>query len=132
MFDIDHFKSINDTYGDPVGDQVIKAVGDYCKTMSRSNDLWVRYGGEEFLGILPEADLIATVTYAERLRSDLEKFPIETTKGVISITVSGGYASFTPAERQFRAEEMIDMVARALYQAKESGRNRMVQGLSNG
>lgn len=128
MFDIDHFKKVNDTYGHSVGDEVIQEIGNYCTTISRHNDFWVRYGGEEFLGVLPETDGEAVAIYAERLRSGLEQITIETRQGAVSITVSGGFASFNLADnQQLEAREMIDGVDQALYQAKRRGRNRMVR-----
>jgi diguanylate cyclase (GGDEF)-like protein len=128
MFDIDHFKTINDTYGHKVGDEVIRAIGNYCLKISRKNDFWIRYGGEEFLGVLPETDKEAVAVFSERLRSGIEQTTFKTSKGDLSVTVSGGYASFKLSKNTIiQPESMIDVVDQALYESKRTGRNKMVQ-----
>ncbi len=128
MFDIDHFKKVNDTYGHPAGDEVIRTVGSYCLESSRQSDFWIRYGGEEFLGVFPETNAEEVAVFAERLRSGLEQTAVKTSKGTLSFTVSGGYASFLLNENsEIEPANMIDLVDQALYEAKRSGRNKILQ-----
>jgi diguanylate cyclase (GGDEF)-like protein/PAS domain S-box-containing protein len=125
MVDIDHFKSINDTYGHPIGDIVLKAA---CKQMAldlRSSDFLGRYGGEEFLIVLPETNLSVTQSIAERLRHQLSKLTIPVNqKDAISFTVSIGAAGYP--ESAASSEKLIQIADGLLYRAKNEGRNRVV------
>lgn len=118
MFDIDHFKSVNDNYGHQVGDKVILAVTHTLKEQCRKVDILGRYGGEEFLAILPDTDLEGALLTAERIRTRI--LQLEFTEG-LKISISGGIA-------QLSEEDAISLVRKAddlLYKAKEGGRNRM-------
>ena len=118
MFDIDHFKSVNDNYGHQVGDKVILAVTHTLKEQCRKVDILGRYGGEEFLAILPDTDLEGALLTAERIRTRI--LQLEFTEG-LKISISGGLA-------QLSEEDAISLVRKAddlLYKAKEGGRNRM-------
>lgn len=126
MFDIDHFKQVNDSHGHIAGDEVLQHIGNYCQGFSRRNDSWIRFGGEEFLALLPETDQHAVATYAERLRKGIGQEKIRSGKGLLSVTISGGYCSFTPAEQVLELDEIIGAVDQALYEAKRTGRNKMV------
>jgi diguanylate cyclase len=120
MLDIDHFKKFNDTYGHPVGDEVIKMVARTLKAMVRSTDRAFRYGGEEFAVVLPETTPENGARLAERIRQHMEAD--RSVKGLVitvSIGVGGVIASETP-------EAFIKRVDGALYCAKETGRNRVV------
>lgn len=120
MVDIDFFKAVNDNHGHSTGDQVIKAVADVLKTSTRDTDLVGRYGGEEFCVVLPELNLEAAAEIAERIRKAIE---VKSCSG-IKITVSLGVSSL-----EFNAgkpNELINQADKALYAAKESGRNRVV------
>jgi diguanylate cyclase (GGDEF)-like protein/PAS domain S-box-containing protein len=120
MVDIDFFKSVNDTYGHSTGDQVIKRVADTLKTSTRDTDLISRYGGEEFVVVLPGLDLKKASQIAERIRKFIEERPCSG----ISITISLGVSSI--ASNASSANELIDQADKALYTAKETGRNRVV------
>lgn len=123
MLDIDHFKQVNDTYGHPVGDQVLRGLADRCRSHVRLVDILGRYGGEEFVVILPETDLFQASAVAERLRRAIEEQPFETEQGPVSITTSVGVSR----ARQNLAGlvALIEQTDSALYQAKQNGRNRV-------
>jgi diguanylate cyclase (GGDEF)-like protein len=119
MLDIDHFKKFNDAYGHPVGDEVIKMVSRTIKSMIRATDRAFRYGGEEFALVLPETSVENGALLAERIRRQIEAN--RSVKGLvitISIGVGGVNISETP-------EAFIKRVDGALYEAKETGRNRV-------
>jgi diguanylate cyclase len=121
MIDIDHFKSINDRYGHPVGDAVIRSVAGVLRSALRLHDVPGRYGGEEFGVVLPGTGIQGAEVLAERIRKRIESTVLETTKGVHA-TASLGVAAFEP-----RDADHVDWIARAdraLYRAKEAGRNR--------
>nr|BAL54653.1 GAF domain-containing protein [uncultured Chloroflexota bacterium] len=124
MLDIDHFKRINDTYGHPVGDQVLQALARRCTQAARDLDLVGRYGGEEFLILLPEADWHAGLNVANRVRLLVAGTAIPTRAGPLRITISLGVSQHQPQDKGL--EEMIERADRALYQAKEGGRNQAV------
>ena len=124
--DIDFFKSINDTHGHDVGDDVLREFGDRIRRSVRGADLACRYGGEEFVLVLPDSDETAALAIAERLRARLDHDPIPVSGGQreLSITISLGVATVrgtndTPEALLKRADE-------ALYKAKRDGRNRVM------
>lgn len=124
MLDIDHFKSINDTYGHPVGDQVLKTVAESLSHSLRKSDTIGRLGGEEFLCILPACAQQEAFTVAERCRRSIENLAIvlEGSNKTISISVSIGL--FTSDEHfSLNADEMIIKADAALYHSKQQGRN---------
>jgi diguanylate cyclase (GGDEF)-like protein len=123
MFDLDHFKDINDRFGHLCGDAVLAAIGTRMKTNLRGSDLKCRYGGEEFLILLPETSLAGAQRVAELLRIDIEKHPVQTHNKSISITASFGLTTATLNEIDPTA--VIARADSALYRAKESGRNRI-------
>ena len=125
MIDIDHFKRINDTYGHPFGDQVIRAVGQMLSQLTQRRDVAARYGGEEFALVLPETTLRGAREVAERLRIAISRGYISRGAGrtpIGSITVSAGVAQHAPGET---ATQVIARADRALYAAKRSGRDRV-------
>ncbi|MCB4756581.1 MAG: GGDEF domain-containing protein [Elusimicrobia bacterium] len=124
MVDIDHFKQVNDTHGHAAGDAVLARMGQILKESFYETDIVGRYGGEEFIVLLPHAQMDGVVRKAENLRQRLEKERIPCGFVDLSVTVSIGVASF-PQHGQ-TAEALIASSDRALYQAKESGRNRVV------
>jgi diguanylate cyclase (GGDEF)-like protein len=123
MFDIDHFKQVNDKYGHAAGDQVLHQVAQRCLKNSRATDLVGRYGGEEFVMLLTETNLHAAHAIAERLRLGIMKSSFHTDAGEISITLSIGVAE---AGKTDTLEALIERADAALYQAKHTGRNRVV------
>jgi diguanylate cyclase (GGDEF)-like protein len=122
--DIDHFKRVNDTYGHDIGDIVLKSMAEVCLTKLRATDILARLGGEEFAMLLPETDIEAAATLAERMRMAIETTPIATAKGALPITVSLGVAQHAPNEPTIDAA--MKRADEALYEAKHSGRNRVV------
>lgn len=123
MVDIDHFKAINDQFGHTTGDKVLKHLAWILKKNLRDYDFVCRYGGEEFLVVTPETPLEVAHELAERLRRTVAetRFTIAAVP-LIRITISAGVARFTKGER---IESLLDRVDRALYRAKEAGRNRV-------
>lgn len=123
MMDIDHFKSINDTYGHPVGDTVLKSVARIIRRDCRDVDIPVRYGGEEFLLVLPEVNQEGAVVVAERLRKTLQREVIIHDDVQLSVTASIGVAAYPEdAEGQHHLLELAD---KALYMSKRMGRNQV-------
>ncbi len=123
IFDIDHFKKFNDTYGHQVGDRVIRLVADRVRKNIREGiDIAARYGGEEFTVIMPDTDLKGALAFAERLRQSIEQSSIDHDGSQLRVTVSLGCAIF-PDHAQTR-ETLICNSDSALYKSKENGRNR--------
>ncbi len=120
MLDIDRFKRINDHYGHSTGDQALRGLAGYCRNGSRAVDLVCRYGGEEFVILLPETGLEAALHVAERLRLSIMENPISTDAGPLRITVSLGVAESSDADT---LSNLIERADAALYDAKHSGRN---------
>ena len=126
IFDIDFFKRINDTHGHQSGDLVLKAISEKATVMIRSADLLARYGGEEFVVVMPQTGAQGAATIAERLREAIEGMDIPVDGQIVKITVSVGVATYAPQSGKLSIEEFIDKADKALYDAKESGRNRVV------
>ena len=125
MFDIDHFKVVNDTYGHTVGDRVLVNVSKISRMAIREGDFLIRYGGEEFLVILPGASKEDTHFVAERVRHMVEDSSIKHGDQQINITISAGYSSYP--ENEVTDESLLVTIAdKALYTAKETGRNKVV------
>ncbi len=125
LLDVDHFKTINDTYGHDVGDKVLKMIAQYIRKEIRDIDLSARWGGEEFVVFLPSVGKDAGVSVAERLRIRFEENPIVMDNLVIPVTVSIGYVSLS-REKDLLFDEVFKIADGALYEAKNSGRNRVV------
>jgi diguanylate cyclase (GGDEF)-like protein len=123
LTDIDHFKSINDTYGHPIGDQVLKRVATVFAGRARKVDIVARYGGEEFVIVLPDTDGDGAVLFANRLREEVADLALTSEHGNFKITISMGVAEF-PADGRERLA-LIERADQALYYCKEHGRNRV-------
>lgn len=125
MADIDHFKRVNDTYGHPAGDQVLKVVAAALQDCVRPMDTVARYGGEEFAIILPNCPTAFGLTVAERIRAKVERRPIHVAPGVdVNVTISIGGA-FAPQWVRSSAALWVERADRQLYLAKTQGRNRV-------
>jgi diguanylate cyclase (GGDEF)-like protein len=124
LCDIDHFKRVNDNYGHPIGDEVLRRVAKVLQDVPRKIDVPARYGGEEFAVLLDNVDVAQARTVAERLRVEISKLVIETDKGPLSVTESVGIAAF-PDDGRDRAT-LVERADLALYHAKHAGRNRVV------
>lgn len=122
MFDIDHFKSINDTYGHMIGDRVLIEVSRRAQQCLREGDVLVRYGGEEFLLILPGAACDDCAQIAERLLRSIRESGVREDGQQIQVTVSVGYTAY-PRLEVASADEMVQTADEALYEAKHGGRN---------
>lgn len=130
MVDIDHFKQINDRYGHPEGDEVIRLVADSMRTKLRNTDLLARYGGEEFVVILPETPPHAAVGVAESVRRTIAEKALALGAGrSIRITISIGVAGYGLLPDDIGLEELLKQADTRLYEAKEGGRNRVVAAL---
>lgn len=124
LFDLDHFKRINDTYGHPAGDEVLRRVAERISATVRAEDLFARYGGEEFAVLLREASGPQALIAAERLRSAIADRPIVVDGQPLPVTISVGVAILGQGDTD-RPESLIDAADRALYRAKREGRNRV-------
>ncbi len=129
MIDIDHFKRINDTYGHPAGDAVIRELADVARRTLRPSDVIARYGGEEFVISLPDTERDAAMVVAHRLRAAVEESAVISDAGAIRFTVSVGVAI---GSRGTPMKEAISLADKALYAAKANGRNRVELGLATG
>ncbi|MFC1543132.1 GGDEF domain-containing protein, partial [Candidatus Neomarinimicrobiota bacterium] len=119
MFDIDHFKKINDTYGHEEGDNVLKMFGAKMKDIIRESDIIARWGGEEFMILAVNADLKNAQIIAEKIRADIENQQIASPT---EFTVSAGVTQFVDDDD---ASSLINRADRALYHAKNHGRNQV-------
>jgi diguanylate cyclase (GGDEF)-like protein/putative nucleotidyltransferase with HDIG domain len=125
FFDGDHFKRVNDTHGHSVGDAVLRELGSRAKGILRGGDTLGRYGGEEFMVLLPETDLVLAREVAERLRVEVATHPLAAglVEGGLHITISIGVATF-PVDGQ-SASEVVEQADQAMYWAKRLGRNQL-------
>lgn len=121
MFDIDHFKHFNDTYGHQLGDEVIREVSRMTKEFARETDFAGRYGGEEFVVLLPDTPLDGAMQFAERLRGAVERLTIEHADEILKVTISLGVAELS--DHMAAHPQLIEAADKALYQSKEQGRN---------
>jgi len=121
MFDIDHFKRVNDNYGHDIGDEVIKTVADILHTQKRASDIAGRLGGEEFALVLPEATLDSAVAAGERMRKRVAEHVVAAGGARIPVTISVGATVCRAATSG--VEELIKQADLALYEAKRAGRN---------
>jgi diguanylate cyclase (GGDEF)-like protein/PAS domain S-box-containing protein len=130
LLDVDHFKTINDTFGHTYGDRLLKALAGYLNNRLRGEDILCRYGGEEFIIILPDTNLEHAIQLAEKLRQEIQVIEPELTlQPMEPIHLSLGVAAFPEHGRN--AEELIKAADWALYQAKQKGRDRVISA-SNG
>jgi diguanylate cyclase (GGDEF)-like protein/PAS domain S-box-containing protein len=131
MADIDHFKKVNDTYGHHAGDVVLKEFVRCAKTLLRKDLDWIaRYGGEEFVIVLPDTDLEGAGHLAERVRHAVSKMEMRVAEHLIRITASFGVTTLNlgDSDGEISAERLIAKADECLYQAKTTGRNRVISG----
>lgn len=127
MFDLDHFKRVNDTYGHQVGDRVLQEMARILRSTAREIDKLGRYGGEEFIAVLPDTGIDDAVTFAERVRERVERHPFDVGRGQpIHLTVSAGVATY-PHPAVYNPKTLIHRADQALYAAKNAGRNRVMR-----
>jgi two-component system, cell cycle response regulator len=126
MIDIDHFKKVNDSYGHQVGDVVLTQIAQLLKHAARDIDRIGRYGGEEFMVLLPGTVLDAGVTFAKRARQEVETHRFEYEGGVLECSISAGVAAY-PHPRIHTRQQLVKAADDSLYVAKTTGRNRVVR-----
>lgn len=127
VWDVDKFKDINDTYGHAAGDRVLKVIGELLRDNIRQSDFVSRYGGEEFVLLLPQTPLEVARGVAEKLRAQIENTPFHFQEQRVIVTVSGGLAQYQNDEA---VNQLFERADKAMYQAKQAGRNRIeVAGL---
>jgi diguanylate cyclase (GGDEF)-like protein len=124
MMDIDDFKRLNDTYGHPVGDRLLRGIAETVRRSMRAVDTAARYGGEEFAMILPRTPMVEAYNQAERIRQHIADYRLNADGHVLSVTASFGIASF-PESGADGAEALVRLADRALYRAKRTGKNRV-------
>ncbi|WP_167759791.1 GGDEF domain-containing protein [Massilia horti] len=122
MIDIDHFKRVNDIYGHVAGDNVIRELANVCRHNLREGDLFGRFGGEEFVCVMPETEADQAFACVERIRRSIEALRLDTGRGPLQFTISTGIAVLGPGRDQW--ESLLQEADDALYQAKGGGRNR--------
>jgi diguanylate cyclase (GGDEF)-like protein len=125
-FDIDYFKSINDTYGHDVGDKAIQHISNILKSTTRLSDCVARFGGEEFVVLLPQTEQKEALKLADKIREKINSSPLNLDKLIIEINVSGGVSQYLTQDNT--ADDMLKRADKGLYQAKNSGRNKIIQG----
>ena len=123
MFDIDHFKRVNDTWGHQAGDEVIRTTSAILRRNLRQTDIGGRYGGEEFGVILPETDVHGARIFCERVRENIADTTVKTSAGDIDFTISLGISMI--GEELDDYTQWLEQSDKALYVAKEGGRNQV-------
>jgi diguanylate cyclase (GGDEF)-like protein len=122
LFDIDHFKTVNDSHGHLIGDHVLRVLTERVTKTTRATDIVCRYGGEEFIVLMPEAGREEALAMAERLREEISRVTVVTAGGTLSLTISLGIAGLG-ANGDDDLDSLISRADRAMYQAKAAGRN---------
>jgi diguanylate cyclase (GGDEF)-like protein len=125
MLDLDHFKSVNDVYGHVVGDRVLRAVARACRRVIREGDVLVRYGGEEFLVLLPGAGAEDVAQIGERIRRAVSETTVAEGDQRIGVTVSLGGTTYHDSGSS-SPESLVAQAGAALYEAKAAGRDRLL------
>ena len=123
MMDLDHFKNVNDRHGHRMGDLVLRQASLAARAVLRSEDTWCRYGGEEFVALLPQTNAMEAEVVAQRLRKSIEAFCIHGANGPFGVTASIGVADCLPSATSW--EGLVEHSDQALYRAKHNGRNRV-------
>nr|WP_320048588.1 GGDEF domain-containing protein [uncultured Desulfuromonas sp.] len=123
MFDIDNFKTINDSHGHQAGDKVLKEIAELSRQTLRNTDVVVRYGGEEFTALLPETTLDQAHEIADRLRLEIEQLLVAWHDKTLQVTVSMGLAFYDPKQGAKNKDQLIDIADKGLYQSKHAGKN---------
>ncbi len=126
MLDLDHFKQVNDNYGHSAGDMVLAVMGRKLRKWTRESDIVCRFGGEEFVIILPNTDVKMAMIIGERMRQMMASHTFEFNSLQFQVTVSVGIAAFDESQ-ETSSDDLIEMADQALYQAKETGRNKVVE-----
>ena len=126
IFDIDHFKRVNDNFGHAVGDKVLAIVSGHVRSSLRVGDIVGRYGGEEFVILLPHTSTQAALQKVERIRKAVASLVVRTETDQVSVTISSGIAELLEPEENDRLDQLLERADRALYTAKAAGRNQTI------
>jgi diguanylate cyclase (GGDEF)-like protein len=124
MVDVDNFKSVNDSYGHPSGDQILREVAQVLAVSIRKIDIVGRYGGDEFVVILPEAGRESARVVAERVLEGVRTHRFQTKSSLIQTTVSVGVVTFSDLNR-LSTDDFIEKIDRVMFKAKSTGKNRV-------
>lgn len=130
VLDVDHFKTINENYGYAMGDSILRQLGGLIKSVTRTTDVICRYGGDEFMIILPETSRIGAGLVGERIRQTVEEYEFVVGGNMVKVTLSGGIASYPEKEIETK-KELIDQAEQALNQAKKQGSNKILFSTSD-
>lgn len=130
LLDIDHFKKVNDAYGHRAGDLVLQEVGSTVTASTRRSDIVVRYGGEEFIVVLPETGLEGALIIAEQLRKSVAAIEVAVNDQRVRVTISIGVAACHKQKALKSVDSLIEAADEALYMAKASGRNRVFAAMA--
>ncbi|MBI3252384.1 MAG: GGDEF domain-containing protein [Candidatus Omnitrophica bacterium] len=125
MLDIDNFKSVNDRFGHPAGDRVLREVASLLTGSIRRVDIVGRYGGDEFVVILPETDFPSAQTVADRIQKNIRQEPFDVAESYVSLTISMGIGYFKET-RDLSTSDFVERADRALLKAKTLGKNQIV------
>jgi diguanylate cyclase (GGDEF)-like protein len=125
LFDVDHFKEVNDDRGHAAGDETLKNIAEIISSSIREVDLCARYGGDEFVLLLPHTPLANATVVAERVRSKLARARMTWAGAAASVSLSVGIASNEDAAQE-KPEDLVEAADRALYEAKRAGRDRVI------
>jgi len=123
ILDVDFFKKVNDNYGHPQGDALLKQLGGVIRLHTRPGDVICRYGGDEFTITMPSTDRIQAVLVAERIRQAVEEYEFVLGSNIVHITISGGVASFP--DDAANKKELVEKSDTSMYEAKRKGRNKI-------
>ncbi len=129
LLDIDKFKDINDTYGHAIGDLVLQIFTSEVKSILRQNDIFARWGGDEFAILLPATGLENAIKVAKKIQQKVKSISLDTEKGKISFSVSLGIAEYRPEQKDF--SKMLELADKGLYQSKSLGRDKVTTIMSN-
>ena len=129
FFDVDYFKEVNDTYGHPAGDLVLKNLAALVEKEARGYDVFARYGGDEFVFLMRGANLDASIVLAERVRKSVESHQFEYDGETLKITISVGVSHWNGDESVSSSAELLKLVDAELYKAKNSGKNRVMYSM---
>lgn len=124
LLDLDHFKQVNDTYGHMIGDQALRHLANGIRSLTRTADVIARFGGDEFVILLPQTDEAQAIHMAERLHRYFSENPVRNTDTTFFITLSIGVSSMPAQHKAVSIETLLEQADRALYQAKQQGRNQ--------
>jgi len=126
MIDVDRFKSINDRYGHAVGDEVLRLLANHLRSNLRAADILGRYGGEEFVVLMPETDLETARETARRLLAQTHQLTLDTRLGAVGFTISIGVAALQPGS-DLSVDHLVDRADQAMYAAKQAGRDQVAE-----